>query len=228
MLYYFLYKCYTIYMLNGTKKTQGKFICSHSEEELRKRQLHRMPFCIGATVFLTVPWLILGQHSLKYLIEEKKITAIPTALLLLFFVAVCFSVFCLINSFFRYKLVKEIPAQRMPKLDHTKHTWSAIEWQFWLIVLFATAELALTVYKFSVGGLVVTLFAVVAAACAFMVKRLSFDCYRNSLTEVSLDKQLEDAVKANDTNIADSEAITTVLPKIKNEDATEDFYDDRN
>jgi hypothetical protein len=113
----------------------------------------------------------------------------------------------------------------MPKLDHTKHTWSVVEWQTWLIILFAVAEIALTAYKFSVGGLIVSLLSIASAVCAFMVKKISFEFHRNGLTlitlESSLESQLSDALKS-ETSLE-----STVLPKIKR-DEVEDFYDDRN
>ena len=214
-------------MLNEKKNIQGKYISQKSDEEIKRIQLFRLPFCFGATLLLTVPPLFIGQSALNYLLKTKNLTAIPSALILLYFVAVCFSLYCLVNSFIRYKLRKEIPAKNMPKLDHTKHTWSVIEWQTWLIILFTIAEIALTAYKFSVGGLIVSLLAIASAVCAFMVKKISFEFHRDGLTLVTLESSLESQLL--DTLKDEPSLESTVLPKLKRDDAeVEDFYDDRN
>lgn len=168
---------------------QGQYICSLDENEIKQAQRKRTVLLSLSSALLVLPSLFIKQAALQKL-QSSNLTAISTALLLLYFIAACFSVYSLVMGFFRYKLVKRLLAKNYPKLDTSKHTWSVIEWSFYLSVLFCACQIALTAYCFSWGSLAVTALCALSSACAFLSKKISFECYRDKLTFVSLDEQL--------------------------------------
>jgi hypothetical protein len=119
----------------------------------------------------------------------------------------------------------------MPRLDVNKHTWSALEWQFYLACIYAVANIALTIYHFDVFALLLTLTAVVGTVCAYFVKRISFNCYANKMTFVSLDDELtkvkHDLDEEEKFKPKKDFGEPTNLPKFKSTEENEDFYDER-
>ncbi len=172
----------------------GKYVTTAPTARLNKLRLIAL---IALSVFFIVPPLVFKLKAMR-VFADKGLTAPTTAYVLLILFTAGLNLYCFIACFTRYRLRTEIPAANAPKLGFTKHTWSAIEWLFYLTVICACAHLALTVYAFSPGSLAITLFAVAAAACAYFVKRLSFIAYKDALL-VSLDDTIAQAATTPDT-----------------------------
>ncbi len=206
-------------MFNKKEIPQVKYNSTKSEQELKKMQLVRALISVGATLLLILPPLLIGQKGLTVLATSKKLNVLASSLIVFYFVTALFSLYCLINGFFRYAFKAEIPAQNLPKNDYKKHAWSVIEWQFYLTTIFAVAEIALTIFAFSLGGLFVSLLSTASAVGAYFIKKISLS-YCSTLVVKN-----DEAVELND--IVEQEP--TALPKFKNiNEDTEDFYDDHN
>lgn len=209
---------------------QGKYVCSLSEETIKRAQLNRMFLCIATTALLLLPWLFLKPEYLKVL-YDKKVTSISSLLLIIYFFNACFSIFSLVTSFFTRKLTKEVTVSKMPRLDVNKHTWSALEWQFYLACIYSIITVALTIYHFDIFALLLALTTVGGAICAYFVKRISFKCYANNMTFISLDDELtkvkHDLDEEEKYKPKHDLGEPTNLPRFKNTEENEDFYDER-
>jgi hypothetical protein len=60
--------------------------------------------------------------------------------------------------------------------------------------MFTLAQIALCIYRFSFGSLIVALCLIASSVLAYTAKRVSFLCYCKTLTFVSLEEQLANAI----------------------------------
>ena len=198
---------------------QEKYNSTKPEQELKKLQLVRTLISVATTLLFVLPPLLIGQKGLTVLATSKKLNVLASSLIVFYFVTAIFSLYCLVNGFFRYAFKTEIPAQNLPKNDYKKYAWAVIEWQFYLTTIFAVAEIALTVFAFSLGGLFVALSSIASAVGAYFIKKISLSYCS------TLNINTDEAVEPDD--IVEQEP--TALPKFKNiDEEAEDFYDDLN
>ena len=211
-----------------TKKQalQGKYICEKSERELAKYQLVRTLLCLVSSALLIFPTLFIEQVYTEYLLKNNNQSSLLRMVLLLFFVVVCFSLYRLIVCQTTYRFKKEIPKSKMPKRDYTKHTYLVIELSFYLEIIFTVVQIVLTIYKFSLGSLILCFTLIISDVATLFVWRISLQTYATSLTFVSNEQNTNDFLANDKPSVppSDNEEQTN-LPKLKNIDNNiDDFY----
>ncbi len=212
---------------------QGKFVCSLSPETLKRRQLIRtVLYAVMISAFI-IPPLVIKQSALKKL-DEINNTSLIMAYLILFFFTAAWLVVSFIMSLTRCKLRAEILKRDEPKLGFEKHTWSIIEWQFYLTAITVAAHLAMTIYAFSVLSLVVLILSLGAAVAAYFITDISKKTYTDkngtsTLTYVPLDDELKDSETepVKEEPQKQETRLKTYSPDAEKNlsDDVEDFYD---
>lgn len=226
-------RCYTDYMKKTDKPLQGKFVCSLSPETLKKRQMLRTVLYAVMLALFIFPPVFIKQAALAKLTAAKNTSLIAAYLILFFFTAV-WLVVSFAMSLTRCKLRGEIYKRDEPKLGFEKHTWSIIEWQFYLTALTAVTHLAMTIYAFSALSLIVLIFSVGAAVAAYFIMDISKKTYTPEKKESTLTYiPLEDELKADEPEISPEPTqkqetkLKTYSPDAEKNlsDDVEDFYD---
>lgn len=209
-------------MFKKKEKLQGKFIASESSEVLAEAQKKRLPLLIAALVFGIVPHCI-NIEALSALFELNLISIVGAYLIFVFVFAVIF-ITTFVFSFTRYKIRAEVPARFAPKNGFEEHTWSFLEWSFYLYVIYAIIYLAATIYRFGACGAIAFVFSAAGAICMYfavditkkaMCKKMRFEGTFEKLSGAS-------APAADDESgscASDGEA--------SEESETDDFYDER-
>ena len=220
-------------MKKNAKPLQGKYVCSLPDETVKKRQNLRTVLYVVMLAAFIIPPLTMKQAALEKLTNAKN-TSLIMAYAILFFFSAVWLVVSFAMSLTRCKLKHEIYKCDEPKLGFEKHTWSIIEWQFYLSVITALAHLGLTVYAFSVSSLFVFIFGLGAATAAYFIMDISKKTYtpksgESTLTYVPLEDELkfDEPEEISETPVKQETKLKTYSPDAQKNlsDDIEDFYD---
>ena len=207
-------------------KLQGKYICGKSEKELKSAQNLRTMLYVAALILFIIPPLVLKSEAMRVFDEKNYLPLISLYVLIMIFTAVL-SVVAFIFSFTRYRIQKVIYKNNQPTLGFEKHTYSVIEWQFYLYAACALLHICFLIYAFSWHSFGLAVTSLAAAICAFFIKDVSFKVYDKSLEFIPLEEELKEEENANEDKKTETEADkpeTNLKTYAENEDV-EDFYD---
>lgn len=209
---------------------QGKYVCSKSENELKSAQTLRALLYAALLILFIVPPLLLKSEAMR-IFNEKKYLPLTTAYVIIMIFTAALCVFSFICSFSRYKIRKTVYRNCAPKLGFERHTYSVIEWQFYLTAICALIHLCLMFYAFSWHSFGLTVTSLAAAACAYFIKDVSFKVYDKSIEFIPLEEEMKnsDESEESDPNTSTeqnkAQKPETNLKTYAENEEIEDFYD---
>lgn len=212
---------YNTLMFKKKEKLQGKFIATENPEIFAQAQKKRMPLLIAALVLGIVPHC-LNIEALGALFE-LNLTSIVGAYLIFVFVFAVIFITTFVFSFTRYKIRTEVPARFAPKNGFEEHTWSFLEWSFYLYVIYALIYLAGTIYSFGACGTIAFVSAAVGAICM----HFAVDITKKAMCKkMRFEGTFEKSSEASENNSEESDSSNGQSASLE-ESETDDFYDER-
>ena len=208
---------------------QGKYVCSKSENELKSAQTLRALLYVALLILFIVPPLLLKSEAMRIFNEKKYLPLTTAYVIIMIFTALC--VFSFICSFSRYRIRKTVYRNCAPKLGFEKHTYSVIEWQFYLTAICALIHLCLMFYAFSWHSFGLTVTSLAAAACAYFIKDVSFKVYDKSIEFIPLEEEMKNSDESDESDPNTSteqnkaQKPETNLKTYAENEEIEDFYD---
>lgn len=156
------------------QKPSGKYIVRAERTELDSQNKKRALFMLLSTLLLAVS-LFIPQDNMFVL---AKIVWLNTAYAIFMCGLIAISVWTSYASFRGAKLRTEIPETDAPRKGFEHGTFRCYEWFVIFHTLWAAAQIALTVWKFDAGGLIITLLAAASLAFAIIARQISFNALK--------------------------------------------------
>lgn len=169
-------------MRNVTKKKKivppsGSYVSRLPDDQLLALQKRRSLWLMIAHILLVVS-LFIRQDCMNYVIA---IPWLQSLYLIVMFLLIAVMVWAGVFNFRKGKIARSVSEKVVPKRGlETNLTFTVFELQFLLTAAWAAGQLALIIWKYDTGGLIITLMAFVAAAAAFMVRAISVKAFKGN------------------------------------------------
>lgn len=165
------------------KKRNGVYYNKRPPKELEAMQTRKSLFMYGSTLFFAVS-LFLQVEGRERLSENSKLFALFTAYVLLELALVVFSVYISILNRTGQRIAPTIKEKYVQKGGLDRFTFRSYEWFNAMHFVMAAAEIAVSVYKIGVWGVLNIIVSVASAVLSLLSRNVLYKANAGQLTFV--------------------------------------------